>query len=501
MPTLLVIDDEAGIRYTIREVLQTPELRVLSAENSEEGVRLVRDEAPDVVLLDIRLGHESGLEVFHRLRAIDPKLLVVFITGHGTAETAIEAMKLGAFDYLVKPLDLTELQHVVEQALKISHLMRVPAAVDSATQLSDTSDRLIGSGPAMQSLFKQMGRVAPLDVNVLVLGESGTGKELVARAIYHHSRRSQGPFLAINCAAIPETLLESELFGHEKGAFTGAERQRIGKFEQCHRGTIFLDEVGDMPPATQAKMLRLLQDGQFQRVGGNENLHVDVRVLAATNQDLDAMIGENRFRRDLYYRIRGVTLHLPPLKEREDDIAELAHYFLFRMNRQLGTAVQTISSEALEILQRHSWPGNVRELQSVLREALIVATGPTLLPEFLSLGSTTALGEAERAEADYPRSSSDWQSLVVALEEGLRKRQPELYRHLIQKFDALVLTHVMEAAGGLQSRAAEVLGLSRPTLRAKLRLIAQLNEYRDSQAAGNGDTMPQPRQTVEERAV
>src|SRR5687768_7601218 len=247
MQTLLLIDDEAGIRFTIREVLQSPELRVLVAESSADGLQLARDESPDVVLLDIRLGNESGLEVFHRLRAIDPKLLVVFITGHGTAETAIEAMKLGAFDYLVKPLDLTELQQIVEQALKISHLIHVPAAVDSAAQLSDTSDRLIGSGPAMQSLFKQMGRVAPLDVNVLVLGESGTGKELVARAIYHHSRRSQGPFLAINCAAIPETLLESELFGHEKGAFTGADRQRIGKFEQCHKGTILLDEVGDMP--------------------------------------------------------------------------------------------------------------------------------------------------------------------------------------------------------------------------------------------------------------
>src|SRR3954447_22430730 len=245
MPTLLVIDDEGGIRFTIREVLQSPELRVLTAEDSTEGLRLTRDESPDVVLLDIRLGGESGLEVFHRLRAVDPKLLVVFITGHGTAETAIEAMKLGAFDYLVKPLDLAELQHGVEQALKISHLVHVPAAVESDENLSETSDRLIGSAAAMQSLFKQMGRVAPLDVNVLVLGESGTGKELVARAIYHHSRRSDRPFLAINCAALPEALVESELFGHEKGAFTGADRQRIGKFEQCRDGTVFLDEIGD----------------------------------------------------------------------------------------------------------------------------------------------------------------------------------------------------------------------------------------------------------------
>jgi len=489
MATLLVIDDEAGIRFTIREVLQSADLRVLVAENSEQGLQLTRDERPDVVLLDIRLGNESGLEIFHQLRAIDPKLLVVFITGHGTAETAIEAMKLGAFDYLVKPLDLSELQQVVDQALKISHLIRVPAAVDSAAQLSDASDRLIGNSPAMQSLFKQMGRVAPLDVNVLVLGESGTGKELVARAIYHHSKRSHGPFLAINCAAIPETLLESELFGHEKGAFTGAERQRIGKFEQCHRGTIFLDEVGDMPLATQAKMLRLLQDGQFQRVGGNETLTVDVRVLAATNQNLDAMIAENRFRRDLYYRIRGVTLHLPPLREREDDIAELAHYFLFRLNRQLGTAVQTISSEALEMLERHPWPGNVRELQSVLREALIVATGPTLLPEFLALSAPLPPAEIERPETIAAPRGGDWNELGEYLAEGLKDRRPELYRKLIQRFDSFVLGQVMQTVGGLQSRAAEVLGLSRPTLRAKLRQIS-----RNEAAAGAAENVEQENQ-------
>jgi len=471
MQTLLLIDDEAGIRFTIREVLQSPELRVLVAESSLDGLQLAREESPDVVLLDIRLGGESGLDVFHRLREIDPKVLVVFITGHGTADTAIEAMKLGAFDYLVKPLDLAKLQQVVEQALKISHLIHVPAAVDSPAALGDASDRLIGSGPAMQSLFKQMGRVAPLDVSVLILGESGTGKGLVARAIYHHSRRSQGPFMAINCAAIHETLLESELFGHEKGAFTGADRQRIGKFEQCHRGTILLDEVGDMPLATQAKMLHLLQDGQFQRVGGNETLTADVRVVTATNQNLEGMIAEGRFRRDLYYRIRGVTLHLPPLREREDDIAELAHYFLFRLNRQLGTAVQTISNEALELLQRHSWPGNVRELQSVLREALIVSTGPTLLPEFLPLTPAAAAVDAERPEAVAPPGATSWQSLGEMLDHGLQNRHPDLYRRLMQQFDGLVVSGAMRAASGLQSRAAELLGLSRPTLRAKLRAM------------------------------
>ena len=266
--------------------------------------------------MDIRLGNRSGLELFAELPLrLTPKILVIFITGQGSSDTAIEAMKLGAFDYLVKPLDLQQLQLVVEQALKISQLMHVPAAVDTPQQVADTSDRLIGSGPAMQSICKQIGRIAPQSVNVLVLGESGTGKELVARAIYFHSRRNQGPFLAINCAAIPESLLESELFGHEKGAFTGAEHRRIGKFEQCNNGTIFLDEVGDMPLATQSKILRLLQDGQFQRVGGNETMTVDVRIVAATHQNLESMIEQGRFRNDLYYRLpRRATLELPPLR-------------------------------------------------------------------------------------------------------------------------------------------------------------------------------------------
>ena len=345
----------------------------------------MREELPDLVLLDIRLGNESGIKVFHALREIDPKVLVVFITGHGTTDTAIEAMKLGAFDYLLKPLDFDQLEQVVEQGLKISRLMRTPAVVESAEAQADNSDRLIGSGPAMQAICKQIGRIAPQNINVLILGESGTGKELVARAIYHHSRRNQSPFLAINCAAIPDTLLESELFGHEKGAFTGAERRRIGKFEQCHGGTIFLDEVGDMPLSTQAKILRLLQEGQFQRVGGNETLTADVRIIAASNQPIEEMIKAGTFRRDLYYRLRGVTLRLPPLRERVEDIPELAHYFLFRFSRQLSSVVQSISPESLELLRHYSWPGNVRQLQSVIREALIVSTGPELLPEFLPL--------------------------------------------------------------------------------------------------------------------
>jgi two-component system nitrogen regulation response regulator GlnG len=381
-------------------------------------------------------------------------------------------MKVGAFDYLVKPLDYDQLQQVVEQALKIGRLMHATASIDSNGPSDEDSDRLVGNGVTMQSICKQIGRIAPQDVNVMILGESGTGKELVARAIYQHSRRNQAPFLAINCAAIPETLLESELFGHEKGAFTGAERRRVGKFEQCHFGTLFLDEVGDMPLSTQAKILRLLQDGQFQRVGGNETLSVNVRIIAATNQNLEAMIEDGRFRRDLYYRLRGVTLHLPSLRDRLDDIPELAHYFLFRFNRQLGTGVQSISQEALNRLQSYRWPGNIRELQSVIRESLIVSTGPALLPEFLSLELQNDVDpDNEPTNEIVPVTQGAWHDLGDFVEQILSDKGTDVYRRALLRFDRLVVSQAMKVSGGLQSHAAEILGLSRPTLRAKIRAM------------------------------
>ena len=317
---------------------------------------------------------------------------------------------------------------MVEQALKISQLMHVPAAVDGPEQVAAASDRLIGSGPAMQSICKQIGRISQQNVNVLVFGESGTGKELVARAIYHHSRRSQGPFLAINCAAIPESLLESELFGHEQGAFTGADHRRIGKFEQCNQGTIFLDEVGDMPLATQAKILRLVQDGQFQRVGGNETMTVDVRVIAATHQNLEAMIQAGRFRSDLYYRLRGVILEMPPLRERIEDLAELAHYFLFRFNRQLGTMVQSISPDVLDLFEAYSWPGNIRELQSVIRESLIASRGPTLLPDFMPPAIRREPGEEQGALPATTFLPTTWKSIEEFVNKSVEAGESDVYR-------------------------------------------------------------------------
>jgi two-component system, NtrC family, nitrogen regulation response regulator GlnG len=470
---LLVIDDEPNIRYSIEQVLASERIKVLKAATADEGLRLAAEQSPDVILLDIRLGSQSGLDVFRKLREIDAKSLVIFITGHGTTETAIESMKLGAYDYIGKPLDADHLQRVVEQAFTISRLMRVPALLEEGDRPQDRPDLLVGSGAAMQSVCKQIGRVAPQDVNVLILGESGTGKELVARAIYHHSHRSRSPFLAINCSAIPEGLLESELFGHERGAFTGAEQRRIGKFEQCHHGTLFLDEVGDMAPSTQAKILRLLQENRFERVGGSETIAVDVRVIAATNQNLERLIETGGFRKDLYYRLRGVTINLPPLRERREDISELSHYFLFRYNRQMGTSVRSISPAALELLQEYAWPGNVRELQSIIREALIVSAGPTILSEFLPSEMRRASPNA--AGPVLPEAAAEeavqWQQLSAEVDSWLASGETDIYRRALEYFDRIMLRRAMESAEGQQARAAEILGLSRVTLRVKLRSL------------------------------
>ena len=471
MRKLLVIDDERSIRFSFEQVFEGQDILVLAADSAEQGLQVAREASPDLIVLDVRLGNRSGIDLFHDLRAIDPKCLVVFITGHGNSDTAIQAMKLGAFDYLVKPLDVTQLRQIVGQALNISRLINVPAVVDDTERPDLQADHLIGSTPAMQSVCKKIGRLAPQDVNVLILGESGTGKELVARALYQHSLRSQAMFLAINCAAIPENLLETELFGHERGAFTGADRRRIGKFEQCDGGTIFLDEIGDMPAHTQAKILRLLQEKRFERLGGNESITVDVRILAATNQDLEAMIEQGRFRRDLYYRLRGATLVLPPLRDRREDIAELAHYFLFRQNRKLRTHVQSISQEAMELLESYNWPGNVRELESVVKEALIAAAGPTILPDFLP----SELHRTHPAEAALPASSNsfagDAQELIRFIDAAVHQTATDVYRRARDQFDRVVIIRALQQAKGNQQLAAEILGLSRVTLRSRMRAL------------------------------
>lgn len=463
MSTLLVIDDEPNVLYSLQRSLHSDSLRVVTAETAGQGLERVKLEQPDAVILDVFLPDMSGLDAFEFIRQIDPRLPVIMITAHATTETAIEAMKRGAFEYLVKPIDLHQLRDVVASALHVSRLNHVPALFGQESAADSPADRIVGLSPAMQRVYKDIGRVAPQDVNVLILGESGTGKELVARAIYSHSRRSQRTFVAINCAALPESLLESELFGHERGAFTGADRRRIGKFEQAHQGTIFLDEIGDMTIATQAKVLRLLQDGRFERVGGNDTVETDVRLIAATNQKLEELITAGRFREDLYYRLKVFAIQVPPLRERMEDLPMLVEHFIRQADRELGKQVRSVAPETMALLESSSWPGNVRELQSSLKYAIVKAAGevltPDCLPESVRLPATAA------AEPPLPEGALDLAALVRRL---LASGDNEIYRHIHAKVDEIILPQVLQHVGGSQVLASQVLGISRTTLRARL---------------------------------
>src|SRR5947207_11421243 len=472
--TLLLIEDDPDLlRDRVSHVLPAPAHRVEIAQTGAEGLERVAAACPDVILLDLRLPDQSSLGILRQLRRIDARIPVVFVTVVRSADSAIEAMRQGAYDYLLKPLDLQKLDRVISQALKVARLMREPAVV-AETPPDDEfpGEAIIGCCPGMQEAYKAIGRVADQTFPVLITGESGTGKELVARAIYQHGPRAQAPFLALNCAAIPENLLESELFGHEKGAFTGADRKRIGKFEQCHGGTLFLDEVGDMPPATQAKMLRVLQEQTFERVGGNETIRTDVRLVAATLRDLKACSEEGKFRPDLYYRLGVFTIHLPPLRDRGDDLLMLVQYYLRRFNRELGREVREVAPEGLERLRAYPWPGNVRELQSVLKQALLKASGPVLLPAFLPdlQESGVRSQKSENPASLTPDSCSltpGMETFVIRQRVGSDVR--DLYADAHRQLDRLLLPRVLEHTRGNLQQGALLLGIARQTLRLKLR--------------------------------
>jgi two-component system nitrogen regulation response regulator GlnG len=487
MPTLLVIDDEESVRYSFRRVLEGDGVSVQTAATAAEGLTSLREHRPDAVVLDLQLPDRSGLDVFREIHAHDPRRPVIFITAHGTTETAIEAMKGGAFDYLIKPVDLERLNQVVQRAFEAARLMDVPAELPTEEQ----GDRIIGRSHVMQEMCKTLGRIAPQDVNVLILGESGTGKELVARAVYQHSRRAAKPFLAINCAAIPEALLESELFGHEQGAFTGASRRRIGKFEQCNGGTLFLDEIGDMPAPLQAKILRVLQDQRFERLGSNETVQTQVRVLAATNHDLQQMVQEGRFRKDLYYRLNVVTIRVPPLRDRLDDVAELAHYFLFRFDRELALDFRGLAPESLNLLEKYAWPGNVRELQSVIKQAMLRGSGHLVLPEFLpEVLHTLPAGAAPVATAAEVGSLD----LATLIESLLRTGETGLYDQVIAAVERVLFSRVLGHTHGNQSQASDLLGLNRQTLRLKLRTLGLAVDKTVSESAPKGAALQEPGQ-------
>ncbi|MBM3882981.1 MAG: sigma-54-dependent Fis family transcriptional regulator [Verrucomicrobia bacterium] len=456
---LLIIEDDLSAATALQKVLRAEGYAVNVAERGDAGLAQALREPYDLVISDLKLPGLDGLTLVAQLHSAKPKLPIIMMTAHGTTETAIEATKQGAVEYLVKPFEVDELLDLVATAA--AHSRRMSAPVEMGETTAD-GYAIIGKSRAMQGIYKQIGRVAATPATVLILGETGTGKELVARAIYQHSDRADKPFIAVNCAAIPETLLESELFGHERGAFTGAQARRIGRFEQAHGGTIFLDEIGDLSPGTQSKLLRVLQERRIQRVGGDETFSVDARVLAATHRDLESAIQEREFREDLYYRLSVVTIRLPPLSERADDIPDLVKFFIRRYAGELGVESPSIQPEAIAWLQTQSWPGNVRELENVVRQALVLSRPFTVGIEHLQQAMTrgrkldTVSGQTHAAYVADLLARVQRGETQSAFGQMIADLEPELYAQAIR------------LAGGNQAKAARWLGVTRLKMREKL---------------------------------
>jgi nitrogen regulation protein NR(I) len=457
----MIIDDDDQLRKSFHKLLAEEGYSVSSAASGEAGLDLIGKRMPDLVILDMRLPGMSGLETFQKIHQIEPKLPVIIMTAYGTTESAIEATKMGAFDYILKPFEIPDMLSVIKQGLEAGRFMRSPVDMD-VTPDEASREAIIGRSKLMQDVYKAIGRVSSTDATVLIRGESGTGKELVARAIYQHSRRADKPFLVINCVAIPENLLESELFGYEKGAFTGATYRKVGKIEQAHKGTVFLDEIGDMPFSIQAKILRLLQEKSIERLGGRESIPVDVRILAATNRDLESALEQGRFREDLYYRLKVVTIPLPPLRDRQSDIALLTEFFLARYIAELGMENPAITPEAMETMSSHHWPGNIRELSNTIQKALIFNRGTPIRPEDITQ-AISAQRPAKDIGKDTEQVIRQW-----AREALSSNKEKNLFDSCMDYIAGVLISEALKITAGNRTRAAELLGLSRPTLHAKI---------------------------------
>lgn len=461
-PRILLIEDDRAITGGMEKVMVGEGYDVTVLDRGDEGLDTALHQPFDLVISDLKLPGTDGLTLVRELHQAKPKLPIILMTAHGTTDTAIEAMRWGAFDYVPKPFEMDELLDLVSRAIACSQLMSDPVEMGPAVSRRTA---LVGRSRAMQAVYKEIGRVAATRVPVLIRGDTGTGKELVARAIYQHSDRAAAPFLAINCSAIPDQLLESELFGHERGAFTGADRRHIGRFEQANGGTLFLDEIGDMHANLQAKLLRVLQEGSLQRVGGRETVPVDVRVIAATHRDLEAALQDRTFREDLYYRLSVVTIHLPPLDQRTEDIPDMVIHFLRKHGPEIGVDNPSIQPEAVEFLRQQSWPGNVRELENVMRKALLLARSYTISTDHLRevlRHSRRSPGAGDQPHAAYVTdllARAERGEIQNALAQMISDLEPELYAQAIRR------------AQGNQARAARWLGISRLRLREKLRQL------------------------------
>jgi len=448
MAKILIVDDEAGIRSILKRVL-SKQHEVLEAGDGATAVDRVRSERPNILVCDLKMPEMDGMEVLRRVRDIDPDLVSIMITAHGTVENAVEAMKLGAFDYFRKPFDVEEVKVVVEKALSVRDLKDQVASLKKEVRQRDRLDRIVGKSPRMRETFDLIEQVAPSKSTVLITGESGTGKEMIARAIHAHSPRAEKNFVAVNCAAISGELLESELFGHEKGSFTGAVSAKTGKFEYANGGTLFLDEIGEMDPKLQSKLLRVLQENEIDKVGGNKPIPVDVRVVASTNRSLRDQIKKGGFREDLFYRLNVVNITFPPLRERKEDIPLLAKHFVEKYSEENGKRIESISPEALETLMKFNWPGNVRELENVIERAVVLCRGNTISPDSLP-----------------PEISTPEIREGLDIHVGMTTLEAE----------RMLILETLKTYEWNRTRAADLLGISIRTLRNKL------NEYREAGA-------------------
>jgi nitrogen regulation protein NR(I) len=460
MLKLLVVDDEQSVRYSFRKLLTAAYL-VSEASNADQALEVFKAEKPDLVILDIEMPGKDGIEVLKVIKEISPKTPVIVITAYGTGDRVIKAMKFGAYEYIEKPFDVPRLIAVIEEALRgIKTDEPVLVGDKQAIQFKPAIDNnaMVGESPAIKEVFKLIGRVAASDANILIVGESGTGKELVAGAIHRYSERSANPFIAINCAAIPEALLESELFGFEKGAFTGADRQKQGRFEQANKGTIFLDEIGDMSLSLQAKLLRVLQEGTVEPLGSSKTIKVDVRIVAATNRNLESDIISKSFREDLFYRLKVITISLPPLRMRKEDIPILVKHFLEKHAGSTRNKLLTIKPEALTKLMEYPWPGNIRELENVIKRAIILAKGSTLGIEDLLEGKELPLAGPNTEHA----------RLFAYLNPRIMAQQGEIYTQAVGEFEKDLLLWALTKTHWNQVQAAKLLGISRVMLHERV---------------------------------
>ncbi len=456
---LLIVDDEQSVRYSFRKILATSKYSLIEAGNADEGMQVFRKEMPHLVILDIEMPGKDGIQLLKEIKELVPSIPVIIITAYGSGDRVINAMKYGAYEYVEKPFDIPRLKMVIEEALSSTESIK-PSNIEGEKfkKAVDTSETIVGESPEIKEVFKLIGRVAASDANILIVGESGTGKELVARAIHKYSDRSSAKFVALNCAAIPETLLESELFGFEKGAFTGADKQKVGKFEEANGGTLFLDEVGDMSLPLQSKLLRVLQDSTLERLGGNRPIRVDVRIVAATNRNLEEDIRSRLFREDLFYRLKVITISLPPLRMRKNDIALLCNHFIRKYSKGQNGELMSLHPETLRIFQEYSWPGNIRQLENVLKGAVILAKGNLITPELLK-------DELFVSANKDPRESS---RLFNYLSQEIVGKEGHIYKLAIELFENDLILWALNKAAWNQVKTSKLLGISRVMLHERI---------------------------------